>query len=56
MVVAGHSYGGYLVLLLVSGHYGLDVTVGVATGVKVNWDARRARPSSHVCGAGGELV
>ena len=37
MVVAGHSYGGYLALLLASGHYGLDVTAGVATGVKVNW-------------------
>jgi pimeloyl-ACP methyl ester carboxylesterase len=37
MVVAGHSYGGDLALLLASGHYGLDVTAGMATGVKVNW-------------------
>ena len=39
IVVAGHSYGGYLALLLASGQYGLDVTAGVATGVKVNWTA-----------------
>ena len=36
-VVAGHSYGGYLALLLASGQYGLDVTAAVATGVKVTW-------------------
>ena len=39
VVVAGHSYGGYLALLLASGRYGLDVTAGVATGIKVNWSA-----------------
>ena len=37
--MAGHSYGGYLALLLASGRYGLDVTAGVATGIKVNWSA-----------------
>ena len=39
VVVAGHSYGGYLALLLASGQYGLEVTAAVATGVKVNWTA-----------------
>ena len=37
--LAGHSYGGYLALLLASGQYGLEVTAAVATGVKVNWTA-----------------
>lgn len=55
VVVAGHSYGGYLALLLASGQYGLDVAAGVATGVKVNWTADEleraatfaARPASR---------
>ena len=39
VVVTGHSYGGYLALLLASGRYGLDVAAVVAIGVKVNWTA-----------------
>ena len=56
MVVAGHSYGGYLALLLASGQYGLDVTAGVATGVKVNWTADELERAADVCGAAAELV
>jgi pimeloyl-ACP methyl ester carboxylesterase len=37
VVVAGHSFGGFLGLLLASGNYGLDVVAAVATGVKVTW-------------------
>ena len=37
VVVVGHSFGGYLALLLASSHYGLEVSAAVATGVKVNW-------------------
>lgn len=37
VVVVGHSFGGYVALLLASGEYGLEVTAAVATGVKVNW-------------------
>lgn len=37
VVVVGHSFGGYLALLLASGQYGLEVTGAVATGVKVRW-------------------
>ena len=37
VVVVGHSFGGYLALLLASGHYDLEVSAAVATGVKVNW-------------------
>lgn len=37
VVVVGHSFGGYLALLLASGRYGLEVSAAVATGVKVDW-------------------
>jgi pimeloyl-ACP methyl ester carboxylesterase len=37
VMIVGHSFGGYLAILLASDPDGLDVSAVVATGVKVGW-------------------
>ena len=39
VVIVGHSFGGYLAVLLASNEHRLDVRAVVATGVKVTWTA-----------------
>ena len=39
VVIVGHSFGGYVAVLLASDPDGLDVRAAVATGVKVSWTA-----------------
>ncbi len=39
VVIVGHSFGGYLAVLLASDQHELDVKAVVATGVKVSWTA-----------------
>jgi pimeloyl-ACP methyl ester carboxylesterase len=39
VLIVGHSFGGYVALLLAADQHGLDVSAVVATGVKVTWTA-----------------
>jgi pimeloyl-ACP methyl ester carboxylesterase len=39
VVVAGHSMGGYIGILLAGERYGLDVAAAIGLGIKVRWSA-----------------